>query len=77
VFAACALIDTAEYWLTRYHPVMLSAADDAPAFDPLDAERVYRNYLLTCPMLGVEPVPRESRIASAVDPRQSTRRGLM
>ena len=31
-------------------------------FDPADApdpERVYANYLKTCAMLGVEPVPRE------------------
>jgi len=32
---------------------------DAPAFDPLDVERVYRNYLETCRRLGIDPVPRE------------------
>jgi len=39
---------------------MLKDADeDAPRFEPPDSERVYCNYLRTCEMLGVEPVPRE------------------
>ena len=33
-----------------------------PAFDPPDAERVYRNYLETCRRSGVEPVPREQAL---------------
>ena len=28
-------------------------------FDPPDAETVYGNYLRTCEMLGVKPVPRD------------------
>jgi hypothetical protein len=36
-----------------YHRAMFDAAD-APAPD-----LVYRNYLRTCEMLGIEPVPRE------------------
>jgi len=45
---------------SRYHRTMLNDADDvAPAFDPPDEERVYRNYLETCAMLDVEPIPRE------------------
>ena len=34
-------------------------ASDAPAFDPPDADTVYRYYLETCRRLGVDPVPRE------------------
>ena len=33
--------------------------DDAPEFDPPDADAVYARYLETCRRLGVEPVPRE------------------
>ena len=29
------------------------------AFDPPDPDRVYRHYLRTCAMLGVEPASRE------------------
>ena len=44
----------------RHHRVMLDDADsDAPAFDPPDADRVYRTYVETCKRLGVEPVPRD------------------
>lgn len=35
------------------------ADNDAPAFDPPDAERVYRNYVETYRRIGVEPVPRD------------------
>ena len=39
---------------------MLDDADNnAPAVDPLDADRVYRNYPVTCRRLTVKPVPRE------------------
>ena len=38
---------------------MLDDTDSgAPALDPLDAGRVYRNYFGTCRRLGVEAVPR-------------------
>ena len=36
-------------------------------FDPADApdpDLVYRNYLKTCEMLGIEPVPRERAFGS-------------
>ena len=43
-----------------YHRAMLDDPDnDAPAFDPPDAEGVYRNYVETCRRLGVESVPRD------------------
>ena len=35
------------------------AGDDAPEFDPPDADRVYANYLETCRRAGVRPVSRE------------------
>jgi hypothetical protein len=35
------------------------APNDAPAFDPPDADRVYVNYLETCRGLGVDPIRRE------------------
>ena len=34
---------------------------DVPALDPPDADLVYRNYLETCKLLGIDPVPRERR----------------
>ena len=33
--------------------------DDIPELDQPDADRVYRNYLITCRRLGVTAVPRE------------------
>jgi hypothetical protein len=33
--------------------------DNTPAFDSADADRVYRNYLVRCRCLGIDPVPRE------------------
>lgn len=33
--------------------------NDAPEFDPPDADTVYAHYLETCPRLGVEPVARD------------------
>ena len=44
---------TAPYPDLRYHRAMFDLAD---ARDP---DHVYRNYLRTCAMLGIEPVPRE------------------
>ena len=41
------------YAALRYHRAMFDPAD-AP-----DPDRVYANYLRTCAMLGIEPVPRE------------------
>jgi len=32
--------------------------NDAPEFDPPDADALYAGYLETCRRLGVEPVPR-------------------
>ena len=32
---------------------------DTPARNPPDPDRVYRNYLETCRLLGIEPVPRD------------------
>jgi hypothetical protein len=44
----------------RHHLAMLDDADsDATEVAPLDAERVYREYLETCRRRGVEPVSRE------------------
>ena len=34
-------------------------ADDAPVFNPPDAETIYANYCETFRRLGVEPLPRE------------------
>jgi hypothetical protein len=58
----------------RYHAAMLDDADDAPVFDPPDAERVYRDYLEICRRLGVEPVSRE-RAAELVGEWNAALRG--
>ena len=49
---------------------MLDDADsDAPALDPPDPERVYRNYHVTCRRLGIEPVPRQRQANRRMAPQ--------
>jgi hypothetical protein len=54
-------------------------------FDPPDPDQMYRNYLRTCKMLGIEPTPREQALgliqewtttiaAALVPPTQHLRR---
>jgi hypothetical protein len=47
-----------------YHRAMIDDAEkDAPAFDPPDPDRVYRNYLETCRRLNVSRYRESARWA--------------
>ena len=45
---------------------------DAP--EAPDTDRVYRNYLVTCAMLGIEPTPREQALGLIQESDRDNRR---